>query len=232
MPRIHLLAIACLMLLAVGTRGAQAQYLSAYSTCSIASPPADSLYVIWTTYEPFPPSDHPEWVGYDVMRRALPGCDGYVRANEEIIPREVGTTHTVYWGEPTPAPGTLYEYRVIAVDANRQQLFYPGFCAPCDVYQECPQLSAPVTVGTLVDETLWLRVIPCPGTCYPAPYFDGPIADALRPYAGTNTTFRFFGTVGCGGVEGCSMNVDHWELTSCVTPAATHSWGRLKTIYR
>lgn len=233
MPRFCLLAIVCLLVPAAAPRVAQAQYLSAYSTCSIVSPPADSLYVIWTTSEPFPPSNHPEWVGYDVLRRALPGCDGYVRANDQIIPRVVGMTHTIYFGEATPAVGTLHEYRVIAVDAARQQLFFPGFCAPCDVYQECPQLSAPVTIGTLVDETLWLRVIPCPGSCYPAPYVEGALADALRPYAGTSTTISFFGTVSCGGVEGCVLNaVDRWELSSCVTSSTTSSWGRLKTIYR
>lgn len=234
MLRLCFLAIACLTLLAAGARGAQAQYLSAYSTCSIVSPPEDSLYVIWTLYETFPPSYHPEWVGYDVLRRALPGCNEYVRANDQIIPREVGTTHTVYWGEANPASGTVFEYRVIPVDANRQELFFPGFCSPCNVYQECPPFSAPITVGALVEPISgWLFVEACPGTCYPAPFISpGPVFDQLQPYAGTGTTFRFFGRVGCGGVEGCSIEIDHWQFASCVTPATTQSWGRLKTIYR
>lgn len=232
MLRLCFLAIACLTLLAAGARGVQAQYLSAYSTCSIVSPPEDSLYVIWTLYEPFPPSNHPEWVGYDVLRRALPGCNEYVRANDQIIPREVGTTHTVYWGEANPGIGTLFEYRVIPVDANRQELFFPGFCSPCVAYQVCPPYAAPVTVGTLMDLGWALVVLPCPGFCYPSGNIEGALADQLRPYAGTGTAFRFFGDLACGGIEGCGLTVDHWEFTTCVTPTATRSWGRLKTIYR
>jgi len=218
------------LLIVLGARPAGAQYvLSAYSTCASS----DSVYVIWTTYDPTAdPTAHPEWVGYDVMRRALPGCDAYVRANEQSIPRLAGQTHTRYFGEVIPA-GHLYEYRVIAVDANHQQLFLPGgFCSPCDVYPSCPPASAPVTVGTLHVEGLWLRVDPCPGSCYPFPYLDGPLADQLRPYAGTPTAFQFFGSVACGGVEGCALSVDHWDFSSCVTPTGTRSWGRLKTLYR
>jgi hypothetical protein len=228
-PRILLISAAGLVLV-LGARPAQAQHtLSAYSTCASS----DSLYVIWTLYDATAdPTAHPEWVGYDVLRRALPGCDAYVRANDQSIPRLAGQTHTRYFGEVVPATGTLYEYRVIAVDASHQQIFLPGFCAPCDVYQSCPPFSAPVTVGTLLEEASWLRVSPCPGSCYPAALLEGPIADELRPYAGTTTAFQFFGTVSCGGVEGCALSVDHWDLSSCVTPTATRSWGRLKTIYR
>ena len=81
----------------------------------------------------------------------------------------------------------------------------------------------------------FLFVIPCPGTCYSSVYLQGPVADQLRPYAGTNAVFRFWGdNIICGGVEGCSMNVDHWEQAEdCgVTPTASTSWGKLKTIYR
>jgi hypothetical protein len=228
-PRVILTSAASLLLV-LGATAAQAQYtLSAYSTCA----PPDSMYVIWTTYDPSgSPGGNPEWVGYDVMRRALPGCGAYTRANAEIIPRVPGMTHTSYFGEVPPETGRMYEYRVIAVDASRQQLFFPGFCSPCDTYQACPPLSAPVAVGTLVDEQLWLRVIPCPGSCYPAPYFDGALADELRPYAGTTTAFQFFGSVACGGIEGCAMQVDNYNVASCVTSSATSSWGRLKTIYR
>lgn len=225
------LITAASLLLVFGARPAESQHtLSAYSACSTT----DSVYVIWTLYDPTnDPTAHPEWVGYDLMRRPLPGCGAYVRANDQIIPREFGITHTVYYQEQNPSTGTLHEYRVIAVDANRQQVFLPGFCAPCDVYQECPPLSAPVTVGTLVEEGgIFLRVIPCPGSCYPGPYLEGAIADELRPYAGTATAFQFFGRVACGGVEGCSIEVDHYDLASCTTAAAPSSWGRLKTIYR
>jgi len=230
--RLVLIAICATgLLLVLGSRPSEAQYtLSAYPYCTST----DSIYVIWTTYDPAAdPTDHPEWIGYDVVRRALPGCSEYTRVNDEIIPRLAGQTHTRYFGEPTPAHGVLFEYRVRAVDANRQQVFLPGFCAPCDVYPTCPDLSAPAAVGTLVDETTWLRVIPCPGTCYPSPYIEpGAFADELRRYAGTGTSLAFFGTLSCGSVEGCALQLDHWALTSCVTPAFRRSWGRIKTSYR
>jgi hypothetical protein len=97
----------------------------------------------------------------------------------------------------------------------------------------CPPNSAPITVGTLQELAQgFVYVIPCPGTCYPGPFFSGGVPSELEPYVGTGTTFSFFGQVACGGVEGCALTVDHWESGTCVTPARAPSWGRLKTIYR
>jgi hypothetical protein len=230
MPRhpIEILALAAvsLLLLAGGSRPARAQFpaISAYAACS-----PDSSYVIWRTFDPDPM--YPEWVGFDVLRRVLPGCDEYVRVNDTIIPRMPGPGYLSHFREP--ASGVTAEYRVIAVDVDRQELFFPGFCGPCNAFSNCPPLSAPTTVGNLVELAPgFVYVIPCPGTCYPAPYFASGVPAALAPYVGTSVTFRFFGQVGCGGVEGCSFEPDHWETTSCVTPTVTHSWGRLKTLYR
>ena len=231
MPRHLLLAIVSVVLVAPGTGAAQGYNLSAYSTCASS----DSLYVIWTASEPPGPNPYPDWVGYDVLRRMPTECgdwESFVRVNDQIIPRVVGTTHTFYFGEGVPSTGTLYEYWVEPVDVNHEPA-YPccGFCSPCNVFEICPPLSAPVTIGTLRDDG-FLWVDPCPGSCYPGAYIEGPIVDELRPYAGTGTAFRFFGGIGCGTTEGCSLSIDHWEITSCVTPTATGSWGRLKTIYR
>lgn len=225
-----LVATATGLLLLLGALPAGAQHtLSAYSTCA----PDDSVYVIWTLYDPTnDPYAHPEWVGYDVLRRGVATCEDFVRANNEIIPRLAGQSHERYWGEVIPSTGVVYEYRVIAVDADHQQIFLPGFCAPCNVYQPCPQLSTPITIGTIEDWGWAVAVMPCPGTCYPGAYIQNPVGDPLRPYAGTGTAFRFFGAVGCGTVEGCSMGPDHWEAATCVTPTVTRTWGRLKTIYR
>jgi len=217
------IAAAAFLLLASGTRPARAS-ISAYSTCS-----PDSSYVIWNTYDPEPAN--PEWVGFDVLRRVMPGCDEYVRANDEIIPRQAEAGYMSSFGEPSD--GTTREYRVIAVDANRQRLFFPGFCGPCEAYVTCPPNGSPITVGTLQELALgFVYVIPCPGSCYPAPYFTDGVPPELAPYVGTSATFSFFGQVACGGVEGCFFTPDHWTSGTCVTPAATQSWGRLKTIYR
>ena len=232
MPRALLLAIAPVVLLVPGTVAAQGYNLSAYSTCAST----DSSDVIWTASEPPGPNPYPDWVGYDVLRRFPTDCGdwpSFVRVNDEIIPRQVGTTHTFYFGEVVPSTATLYEYWVQPVDVNHQSS-YPccGFCSPYNVFQLCPPLSAPATIGTLRDD-LFLWMDQCPGSCYPGAYVvEGPIADGLRQYAGTGTTFRFFGSMACGTVEGCALSIDHWEFTTCVTPVAIRSWGRLKTIYR
>ena len=218
---------ASILLLAGGTRAAHAQFpvISAYSSCS-----PDSTYVIWATFDPTP--GVPEWVGFDVVRRALPGCDEYVRVNEEIIPRLPEAAYNSYFRELSN--GMTAEYRVVPVDVNRQPVPLPGACSPCNAFANCPPFSSPITVGTLVELAPgWVYVIPCPGTCYPSPYFEGGVPAELEPYVGSGTALRLFGTIGCGGVEGCSFGVvDHWEISSCVTPTATQSWGRLKTIYR
>lgn len=229
MHRSRLIAFASLALLAAVAPAARAQqYVSVYGACST---PPDSTYAIWLSYDPDPLA-YPNWVGYDVMRRVHPGCDDYVAANAQIIPRAPGTIQEFYFQEASPAPGQVVEYRIRAVDASHQEVFIPGFCAPCDAYVNCPALSGPMTIGSLVQIGSFVYVTPCPGTCYPAPYLDDDAATALAPYVGTSATFSFFGQVSCGSVEGCSMLVDHWESTTCVTPNKASSWGRLKTIYR
>src|SRR5437867_2535350 len=133
-----------------------------------------------------------------------------------------------------PAQETTYEYRVILVDANRQQLDPGGLCGICasEAWVSCPENSAPLTHGTLYDEGWALFVIPCAGSCYPSLYFP-PRVD-LRRYAGTDTTVRFYGRASCGSVEGCVMLIDHYEITPCdvSTPTRSSSWGHLKVIYR
>jgi hypothetical protein len=230
-----LVTAACLALGAAGSRTGYAQdfNLFAYSACAIATSDPDSNYVFWTTFDPNnDPYAYPDWVGYDVMRRA--GCGPEERVNADIIPRQVGMSHSAYFATEAPG-GVLYEYRVVPVDADRQPvLIGPAFCSPCNVFVACPRDATPITIGTLTDLGWALLVTPCPEGCYPSAYFEGAFADELRPYAGTGTAFRFFGTLSCGTVEGCALIIDHWALApSCgATPTSKGSWGRLKTIYR
>jgi hypothetical protein len=224
----RLLAVASILTLAAASRPARAQspYISAYGACA-----PESSYVVWSTID-FTQSN-PEWVGFDIMRRGLPGCDPYVRINPEIIPRIFDFGYTLGFAELST--GATAEYVVVPVDANRQPLnLGPQFCSPCNAFGNCPPLSGPITVGTLQElATGFVYVIPCPGTCYPSAFFSGGVPPELAPYVGTNATFSFFGSVSCGGVEGCYFtSLDHWVTASCVTPVATRSWGQLKTIYR
>ena len=221
------LAVVSLLFLAAGSRPAYAQFpaISAYPACL-----TDSSYIIWSVYDPA--QDHPEWVGFDVMRRVLPGCANFVRVNPEILPRLPVPGYTIGFGGPVG--GKAVEYRVVPVDLNRQPVFPgPGFCSPCNAFASCPPFSSPITVGTLAElATGFVYVIPCPGTCYPHAYFEGGVPAGLAPYVGTSTALNLFGNLSCGGVEGCSLTLDHWQVTSCVTPAVTRSWGQLKAIYR
>lgn len=156
------------------------------------------------------------------------------QVNDAIIPREVGQDHTRYFAQVAPAPATLYEYWILPVDVNREPA-YPccGFCSSCNAFASCPESSAPVAVGTLEDWGWAIFVNSCAGSCYPSGYiYQEPIMDELRPYVGTSTAFRFFGAIGCGSVEGCSLRIDRWEFATCVTPVVTRTWGQLKTIYR
>lgn len=227
-PLTAVIALTSMLLIVGGSGSAHAQFpsITVYSACF-----PDSTYIIWNVFDPAP--GQPEWVGFDVMRRTLPGCDEFVRVNEEIIPRLPEPGYLRTFGEPSN--GLTAEYRVVPVDVNRQPVaMSPSFCSPCNEFVNCPSFTSPITVGTLQELAPgFVYVIACPGTCYPSPFFAGGVPGDLAPYVGSGTALRLFGTISCGGVEGCSFNVvDHWEIGSCVTPTATQSWGRLKTIYR
>jgi hypothetical protein len=183
---------------------------------------------------------YPQWVGYDVLRRPALGCGAWVRVNPEIFPRTVGATHSHTWVDTPPQLDVGYEYRVSTVDANREVVIldYDFACQMCayNSWASAPNLSAPLAVGKLVDRGWSLDVVPCVGSCSPAPYIEagGESFEALRAYAGTTTTLRFFGRVYCGTIEGCGMAVDHYDVAPCDAPVQVRStaWGSLKLIYR
>ena len=79
-----------------------------------------------------------------------------------------------------------------------------------------------------------LAIEGCPGSCWPDVYFeDAEMIAQLRPFVGKGTTFDFFGTIGCGSVEGCFLAIEGYEEAACgSTPADATSWGQLKAIYR
>jgi len=179
-----------------------------------------------------PPAPVPEWVGYDVYRRSVGDCGPYVRLNPEIIPK-APAFETLTWDD-TPPSGTTFEYFVEIVDAQRQHINIGPIDQFTRTWTTCPQLSAPITVGQIVDWGWALYIQPCVAACYPGAYFsDEKLMAELRPFSGTDQIVRFFGTVGCCSVEGPGIGIDHYELGACgITPAARASWGQLKAIYR
>lgn len=226
-------AIVCLVLIARSNGASHAGALSADASCGSGG----IISFSWTFYEdPLNPTGHPEWVGYDVWRRSLADCGAFVRVNAAPFPR-AGTTESLTYTEVPPASGTTFQYQVRLVDANRQQLFLDAIACDCiahDAWASCPQMSVPLTQGTLQDLGWALLVQPCAPGCYQSFYFDDPqLVSLLRPFAGTGTAFSFFGQAVCGTVEGCVIHVDHYETVPCgPTPAQRATWGRVKSIYR
>jgi hypothetical protein len=194
----------------------------------------------WSYYEDLQnPVGHPEWIGYDVYRRALPGCGTWTRVNANPYPRTPGISENFSYSEAPPSLQTPFEYHVVLVDAARTELFFsPAECdcgAASHGWASCPPFSAPLSQGTLTDWGWTVAIVtPCAGSCYSGFYVSDPAtADQLRPYAGNGEVVKFFGSAACGSVEGCAVALDRYELSTCgVVATRTASWGRLKTIYR
>ena len=123
------------------------------------------------------------------------------------------------------------------VDAFRNPV-YPGapYCWPCSAWDNagCPASTIPVTQGTIEDWGWAVAITPCQYSCYGYAYVEGPAADQLRPYAGTSTTLKLYGDMYCGTVEGCSLQLDRYEVAACniTVPVRPRSWGGLKSHYR
>jgi hypothetical protein len=229
------LALACAVSLAMMAVAATLANAGSYDTSAITNPDG-TISVQWAYAELAGyPSAHPEWVGYDVLRRAVGNCTTFQRVNDAIFPRVMGQDQS-YAFVDTPAGGGIeYEYDVIMVDADRNQLFL-GFpeCDLCDgqAFAGVPALAAPITQGTVSNVGGLLRVQPCTAGCW-TPFYIGSAPDPVLPYADGSTVLRFFGTSACNRFEGCALQVDHFEVVTCdAVPTVRTSWGRLKSIYR
>ena len=232
-----LLAVAAslpLLTLYAGIAAAGAGYSVIHAGVDCANGTTASLTWSHSADPANPPDPYEPWVGYDVYRRTLADCGGLVRLNPEIIPK-APLFQTLSWNDAPPGR-TAFEYRVIPVDANRQEVTIPFCEVHTTTWTSCPESSTPITVGRLEDWGWALSIHPCAEGCWPGAYFDiyeEPFLTELRPYAGTQTVIRFFGDVGCCSVEGPSIHIDRYEIGLCgPTPAARASWGQLKAIYR
>jgi hypothetical protein len=209
---------------------------SLYTGAAAASP--SSILVSWTWVEyPEYPTGQPQWVGFDVWRRAAATCGAWERVNPAMIARTPGVTQSESFLDTTPVPATTYEYRVRLVDANRDFVYFaaPDCMWPCNppAYAMCPDLASPVIEGTVSEWGWAVLVSGCTNGCWGTAYVENPLADELRPYVGTGQSLRVFGHAACGTMEGCAMQVDHFELGDCgSTPARRSSWGALKSHYR
>jgi hypothetical protein len=134
----------------------------------------------WTFYEdPQSPVAHPEWVGYDVYRRSLGNCGPSVRMNVDPFPRVVGATHSYTYSDFSFSPGTTYQYLLVMVGANRQEVLLDPVSCDCGFgnrygWASCPEFSGPLTQGTLMDWGWALYVQPCANSCYSGFYFTDP----------------------------------------------------------
>lgn len=231
--RALLAAVISLGIIAILPGASRAGTLTAYASCVDGSHIAFS----WSFYEdPQYPTGHPEWVGYDVLRRPVVPCGAFVRINAVPLARILGESQDLTYTDAPPIAGKTYEYQVVLVDANRQVINSAQvgcYCFARNGWASCPDYSAPLTEGTLEDWGWALFVHPCPGSCYDSFFFSGPMVDALRPYAGTGVALRFYGSGNCGTIEGCEMNLVSYDFMACgPTPVGRSTWGRVKAIYR
>jgi hypothetical protein len=149
----------------------------------------------------------------------------------------VGETHTTVHTDPLPASNVTYEYLVVMVDAQRQDVGYPDVFNDDNGFASCPAQSAPIATGTIDYDLGWaVQFSSCDDSpCTLFGYIEGPMAEELRPFTGTGTPLRLYGDVHCGTVEGCSIAVDRWEFGECGTtgvPPRLATLGRIKAAYR
>ena len=212
---------------------ARAGSLSTWAT----HPDAATITVHWNFYEdPMDPSGHPEWVGFDVLRRSTADCSYFTRLNDQPFPRVLDQPATGSYDDATAETFKSYEYRVVLVDAARNPvtLGYTG-CEPClqSTWASRTDGPAPATIGTLQDGGWALYLVPCDHGCWSAVYIEN-APDALRQYAGTGAVVGLYGVISCGSVEGCSLALDHFDINACDPPLPVRSttWGGLKQLYR
>lgn len=229
--------LAAVCITAVLTRPSHAGDLNAYASCSGPG----QVAIAWQFYEfDGGPAGHPEWVGYDFMRRSIADCGDWTRLNADIVPRVFGQTHSGTFIDASAGSAVAWEYRVVPVDAARQPviLLSPHCEPPCVpfAWASCPQASAALFVGKAVTfggpgGMVFLER--CAATCYGGFYVTGPLEEAIRAHANTGTVLRIFGTAVCGSVEGCSLEASAFEVSNCsITPAQRATWGSVKQQYR
>lgn len=225
--------LAASLLACVLAAPAHAGWLSVSATA--ASP--TQIAVAWGYAEDPAFPVHAEWAGFDLYRRSAADCGPWVRLTADPIPRLAGQSQQGTLLDTPPAGATQYQYDLWMVDAQRVRM-YPAFPAcepPCPppAFASCPGLSAPAILGTVDDWGWAVLLTSCAGSCPGQCYVENPVAEQLRPYAGTGQVVRAYGALTCGTVEGCALHLDHFELARClVTPVRRATWGRLKSLYR
>jgi hypothetical protein len=232
--RVAAVAVSMLALGLVGS--ARAGLIELYES----NPDATTIALHWSWYEDSSaPVDHPEWVGFDLLRRSVSACETFSRVNAETFPRVPGQSFDGGYVDSPPLQTTLYEYQLVPVDADHHAVTFSGpECVGCywteRTWASAPRHSAPVTRGVFTEDHGWaLSLTPCPSTCFPSVYADQGL-DELRPYAQSQTPVSLYGDVACGTVEGCVVLIDHFEAQVCDAAVAARrsSWGKLKLLYR
>ena len=126
-------------------------------------------------------------------------------------------------------PDVTYQYEVVGVDANRQpaSLYLAYFDVTSTSYESCG--VAPIAHGTVEDFGYTLRVESCAGACYDSGFgLMETFPAGLEAYVGTGIPLLFYGRIGCGGIEGCSLLVDSVVEQSCTVGVEPSSgWAML-----
>jgi len=155
----------------------------------------------------------PELVGFDIFRQKLGDCDNqeFIRITDQPLSRTYNESFTVAVIDDAIEPETMYCYRVKGVDGNREEIasLWPAYFEPDGIFTACASCGlAPIAQGTLLDGGWTYFVTPCGGACYGGwaswieAWASNPEID-FAALAVAGDTHIFYGTIGCGTVEGC-----------------------------
>jgi hypothetical protein len=175
-------------------------------------------------------SYHPEIVGYDLYRNVWGTCLPETRLTDVPWPR-VSTDTEFQLVDPVVTPGRKNVYRVVGVDAARNQIDLHGLC-PDNWNAHINYVGcgpAPAAHGTIWSGyNLWIESC---DPCYPGTWFAWSSLTSLLPYIDSGTPLLFYGSQGCQGYEGCFMTIDSFVEQPCVISVQPTTWSNVKTLY-
>ena len=175
----------------------------------------------------------PELIGFDIYRSLkVPygTCSMETRITEAPLPRLFGQDFAHDLQYEGVLQNTLYKYRVVGVDANRDSVdLYRVYDAvnTFDVdYASCG--IAQIAQGILYDEEGSLYLRDCVG-CFVGKAWIGQHPPDMRTYLGYNVIL--LGDVTCSRA-GCLLDVESVVSMVCPVAVQERTWTYLKVLYR
>jgi hypothetical protein len=173
--------------------------------------------------------------GLDLYRRVIGfECGDFERLNPEPFP--FTPYGDIDYLDGTTLPGNSYEYRIRAVDSNRD----PVIANPEVRLGFATNGEALIGHGTIFTHNLCGYPGPyyvhasCSEECFPG--FVGWNFDPLVPYANTGQTVSIYGAVwmlaNCEGDYETFADITRVEPSTCLVAVEPATWGGVKRLYR